>query len=594
MGRIKIGDKLIEKGIVTEEELEKAIELQYKTGNKLTSCIIELGFATSSEILPILVEQVGFKPIDPQAHLDSIQELIQLMPKDLLEQGEILPIKKDENKLILGMIDPFNLEMIDKVQMITGFVVSPVLLMKSDIVEMLEKSSIVKKQNSTIKDEEEQKTIEKAAREFDSATDILGDLSNFEDYEMEKLVEREEGNDEADQGPIIEAVDKIISHAIALKASDIHIEPFDDEVRVRFRVDGVLHLIKTFPKIIARVLSARIKIMSDLNIAERRLPQDGRIKLKIKISATQVKEIDFRVSILPTIYGEKVVMRILDSSGAEVSLENLGMSAEDKAKLESASDRPYGMILITGPTGSGKSTTLYSVLQRVNRGDVNISTAEDPVEYRLKGANQVMCKESIGLSFANVLRSFLRQDPDIIMVGEIRDEETAGIAVKAALTGHLLLSTIHTNDAPSTVQRLLDMGIEPYLLASSLVLIQAQRLGRRICKFCKEEENTAITSQAFATLGLKAEDYVGVKFFKGKGCPRCGGSGYKGRVGFYEVLEMNDAIRSVIKPGVNSGLIRELAIANGMKTLRQDGVAKAVAGLTTLEEVLRVTIENGS
>ncbi|MCX5773664.1 MAG: ATPase, T2SS/T4P/T4SS family [Fusobacteria bacterium] len=594
MARKKLGEKLVKNGIITQEQLVKAVEYQYKTGRKLATCIVELEFATSSQILPLLAEEVGFKPVNPHAYFESIKELVQLMPKDLLENCDILPIEKDGNKLILGMTDPFDLEMIDRVQMVTGFAVSPVLLMKNDIEEMLEKSSVIKKQSTSIKEEEEQNTLEKAEREFASATDILGDLSTFEDYEMEKLVERDEGTEEADQGPIIEAVDKIISHAIALKASDIHIEPFDDEVRVRFRVDGILHLIKTFPKVVARVLSARIKIMSDLNIAERRLPQDGRIKLKIKITPTQVKEIDFRVSILPTIYGEKVVMRILDSSAAEVSLEDLGMSQEDKRKLESASDRPYGMILITGPTGSGKSTTLYSVLQRVNKGDVNISTAEDPVEYRLKGANQVMCKESIGLTFASVLRSFLRQDPDIIMVGEVRDEETAGIAVKAALTGHLVLSTIHTNDAPSTIQRLLDMGIEPYLLASSLVLIQAQRLGRKLCKFCKEEESPSQLALSFEALKLSAEKYKDVKFYKGKGCPRCSGTGYKGRIGFYEVMEMNDAIRASVKPGVNSEIIRELAKANGMQTLREDGVRKAVAGITSLEEVLRVTIENGS
>jgi type IV pilus assembly protein PilB len=387
----------------------------------------------------------------------------------------------------------------------------------------------------------------------------------------------------SDSAPIVRAVNAIIATALNIGASDIHIEPYDKKLRVRCRVDGVLTEIKALPKTVSNALSSRIKIMSDLDIAEKRLPQDGRFRIKSK-----GRDIDFRVSSLPTVHGEKIVMRILDQSNLMLNMEDLGFEKGELERFDKALSSPYGMILVTGPTGSGKSTTLYSALSKVNNPDINISTAEDPVEFQLEGINQVHCRKEIGLDFAAALKSFLRQDPDVIMVGEIRDKETAEISIKAALTGHLVLSTLHTNDAPSTIQRLTNMGIEPFMISASLLLVEAQRLGRRICKECKT--NYKPDRGIFAALGLDYELYKDREFYHGKGCPKCSGTGYKGRVGFYEVMLIDDDLRDAIAEGKNAEHIRKIAVKNGMKTLRMQALSKAEQGVTTLEEVLRVTI----
>jgi type IV pilus assembly protein PilB len=566
-----LGDKLLKAGLISADQLKEALAQQKITKEKIGETLVRLGYIKVEEILPVLAEHIGVSSV--RIDINEIDpEVIQLLPEDLLRKYHVFPLKKTANKLTLAMADPMNVFVIDEVQLRTKSIIKPVFALKKEIERAI--------------DEVYSGGAASSGAGADTAS-LLDELEGFEDVDLEIVdsgMEDLEDQLDSDSAPVVKAVNAIVASAIKMGASDIHIEPYDKHVRVRCRVDGVLMELKKLPKKVIGALVSRVKIMSDLDIAEKRLPQDGRFR-----TIMGGKQIDFRVSCLPTVHGEKVVMRILDQSNLQLDMEMLGFETEELEKFNKALSSPYGMILVTGPTGSGKSTTLYSALSRVNEPDVNISTAEDPVEFQLDGINQVHCKAEIGLSFAAALKSFLRQDPDIIMVGEIRDKETAEISIKAALTGHLVLSTLHTNDAPGTVQRLTNMGIEPFMISASVLLIEAQRLGRRICKACKEpiEPDKGMLS----ALNLDHEEYKDKLFYKGKGCPKCNGTGYKGRVGFYEIMFIDDEIRDLIASNANSDVLRKAAIKNGMKTLRMQALSKAEQGVTTLEEVLRVTIE---
>lgn len=566
--QIMIGDKLLQTGIITQEQLDKALEEQRTTKEKIGEVLVRLGLIKAEELLPILAEHVGVGY--SRINLDETdKEALELIPEDMMRKCMVFPLKKNGNKLTLAMADPMNAFMIDELQLSAKCTIKPVLALKSEIENAI--NTVMNKDDSGAKESE-----------------ILSELDSFsggDDFDMVEGAENIEDGMGADSAPVVKAVSAIISGALKSGASDIHIEPYEKRVRVRYRIDGVMKEISSLPKKISNALSSRVKIMSDLDIAEKRLPQDGRFRIK-----KDGRDIDFRVSVLPTVQGEKAVMRILDKGNLKLDMKDLGFEEIELERFDKALSQPYGMILVTGPTGSGKSTTLYSALNKVNDVDINISTAEDPVEFQMEGINQVHCKPEIGLDFAAALKSFLRQDPDVIMVGEIRDYETAAIAIKAALTGHLVLSTLHTNDAPGTISRLINMGIEPFMIASSLLLVEAQRLGRRICKSCKSEVKA--DPGILAALNLDVEKYKDQTFYKGKGCPVCSGTGYKGRVGFYEVMLINDALRDAIAKGKNTDEIRKVAKEfAGLRTLREAALEKAMKGVTTLEEVLRNTID---
>lgn len=570
--QVMLGDKLLKAGLISADQLKEALDQQKITKEKIGETLVRLGYIKVEEILPVLAEHIGVTSV--RIALDEIDsEVIQLLPEDLMRKYHVFPLKKTTNKLTLAMADPMNVFVIDEVQLRTKSVIRPVFALKKDIEKAIDDVF----SNGGVGNP----TNEEVAN-------LLDEIEGFgegDDLEIiDSGVDDIDANLDSESAPVVKAVNAIIGSAIKMGASDIHIEPYDKLVRVRLRVDGVLIELKSLPKKVIGALASRIKIMSDLDIAEKRLPQDGRFRIK-----AGGKNIDFRVSSLPTVHGEKVVMRILDQSNLQLDMEMLGFEVDELEKFNKALTSPYGMILVTGPTGSGKSTTLYSALSRVNQPDINISTAEDPVEFQLEGINQVHCKAEIGLDFAAALKSFLRQDPDVIMVGEIRDKETAEISIKAALTGHLVLSTLHTNDAPSTIQRLTNMGIEPFMISASLLLVEAQRLGRRICKHCKEEHQP--DKGILSALNVNYEEYKDKTFYKGKGCPKCNGTGYKGRVGFYEVMLIDDELRDMIAENANSDQIRKVAVKNGMRTLRMQALLKAEQGVTTLEEVLRVTIE---
>jgi type IV pilus assembly protein PilB len=562
--QIMLGDKLVQEGIITQAELDKALAEQKRLKEKLGETLVKLGYITNDEILPILASHIGVGSI--RIDRDELNgKLVELVSEDYMRKNLILPIRKENNKLLVAMADPTNVFMIDEIQLRTKQVIKPVLAMKNEIEDALEYL--------------EQSKSNETAKNVDS---ILAELENGDDHIDDDIEDLESGLS-SQSAPIIRVVNAIISKAVRMGASDIHIEPYQKVVRVRVRVDGVLAEIKEIPKNVLNAIVSRVKIMSDLDIAEKRLPQDGRFRIK-----SGGRDIDFRVSTLPTVYGEKIVMRILDKGNLKMELKELGYNEEELTKIYKGISMPYGMILVTGPTGSGKSTTLYSCLNHINTIDKNISTAEDPVEYELQGINQVHCKQEIGLDFATALRSFLRQDPDIIMLGEIRDKETAEICIKAALTGHLVLSTLHTNDAPGAVHRLINMGVEPFMISASLVMVIAQRLARTICPYCKEEKEYDI--KTFQALDLDYEIYKNKKYYIGKGCPKCNGTGYKGRTGIYEIMEIDEGLRDLISKGVNTSILANKAIENGMSTLRMQALQKAEKGIISLEEVLRVTI----
>ncbi|MBI5026491.1 MAG: type IV-A pilus assembly ATPase PilB [Nitrospirae bacterium] len=563
----KLGQVLIANKLISEEQLRKALDLQRKEGGRLGSILVKLGFLDEGKLVTFLSKQYGVPAIDLSEYkIDP--SVTKFIPIEVVQKYQMMPVTRVGATLTIAMVDPSNVFAIDDIKFMTGYNVEPVVATETAIREAIAhhygKSDALQTVMDSLKKQEG------------------GDMLDFVKDEEEESVDIVELKQAVEEAPVVKLVNLILSEAINRGASDVHIEPYEKVFRVRYRVDGVLYDVMQPPLKLRPALCSRIKIMSQLDIAERRLPQDGRIKLRIKD-----REVDLRVSTLPTLFGEKVVMRILDKSSLVLDLTKLGFEVKALQEFNEAINVPYGMILVTGPTGSGKTTTLYSALSTINKIGVNIITAEDPVEYNLMGINQVQMKEEIGLTFAASLRSFLRQDPDIIMVGEIRDFETAEIGVKAALTGHLVLSTLHTNDAPSTISRLLNMGIEPFLVSASVVLIVAQRLSRKICQKCKEEEK--VPASALVKIGFTEEEAKTVKCFRGKGCPACGGTGYKGRIALYEVMPVKDEIKELILEGAAASEIKKSAVRLGMKTLRMSGLTKVSEGVTSIEEVLRVT-----
>ncbi len=565
----RLGDLLVTAGLITPEQLQQALLEQKRSNEKLGSILVRLGMLGEDQLISFLARQYGLPSIT-LSQLDIDSEVLKLVPAQMAKKYEVLPVKRVGNALTLAMADPTNVFAIDEVAFATNLQVLPVVASQGAIRKAIERNY-----------------DPQAAVLADVMTAMDGDAANVEvvegGEETAAKVDVFELQESADEAPVVKLVNMVLVDAIRRGASDIHLEPYEKVFRVRFRIDGVLHEMMTPPKRLEAAMISRIKIMASLDIAERRLPQDGRIKLRYLS-----REIDFRVSTLPTMFGEKVVLRILDKEALKLDLTHLGFDPWSLEQFTKAIRSPYGMVLITGPTGSGKTTTLYSAIHTVNSPDINIMTVEDPVEYNLKGVNQAQVKEDIGRTFAAVLRSFLRQDPDVILVGETRDLETAQIAVRAALTGHLVFTTLHTNDCPSTVARLLDMGIPPFLVSSSLLLILAQRLARKICSQCKEAY--AIDEETLVPYGHAPQGLGRCTLHKGKGCATCNFTGLKGRVAIYEVMPVTQELRDMILANAPAAEIRELARRQGMKTLRETGLLKVLDGTTTVEEVLRVTL----
>ncbi|MBI5327060.1 MAG: type IV-A pilus assembly ATPase PilB [Deltaproteobacteria bacterium] len=560
----RLGDLLVREKLITAEQLKKAVEKQRSSGGRLGYNLSKLGYISEKDLTTFLSRQYGIPSVDlASAEIDP--EVMKLIPEGVANKYQVIPISRTGSTLVVAMADPSNVFVIDDIKFLTGYNVESRIASDASIRTAIEKHYASQEAEMDIGD---------VMTEFDEV-EVIHDEEKVDVSDLKKDVE---------DAPVVKLVNIILTDAIKRGASDIHVEPYEKSFRVRYRVDGVLSEVMKPPIKLKNAIVSRIKIMSNLDIAERRLPQDGRIKMKLG----KDKEMDYRVSVLPTLFGEKVVMRLLDKSMLQLDMTKLGF--EDKAlkDFKDAIEKPWGMVLVTGQTGSGKTTTLYSALSELNKVSDNISTAEDPVEFNFAGINQVQMHDAIGLNFASTLRSFLRQDPDIIMVGEIRDFETAEIAVKAALTGHLVLSTLHTNDAPSTVNRLLNMGIEPFLIASATNLILAQRLARKICKDCKEE--VYISPQALIDIGVIPEEARSLKCFHGKGCATCGGSGYKGRIALYEVMPFTDGLKELVLNGASSAELKRGAIKEGMKTLRMSGITKMKQGVITIEEVVRATM----
>jgi type IV pilus assembly protein PilB len=559
----RLGELLVRENLISLQQLQRAQEEQKRTGGRLGYSLTKMGIIGEGELTSFLSKQYGVPSIN-LADFEIDPELIKMVPVEVAKKHQVLPINRAGSTLIVAMSDPSNIYAIDDLKFLTGYNIEVVVASEVAI------------------DEAVNRYYEKQV----SYSDVLGDIGDEEEVgvadsgEQLNVVDLERSAEEA---PVIKLCNVILLNAIKKHASDIHIEPYEKSFRVRYRIDGVLYEEQPLPMRLRNAITSRFKIMSQLDIAERRLPQDGRIKLKIG----KDKEMDFRVSVLPTLFGEKIVMRLLDKSNLQLDMTKLGFGEKQLADFMKAIHQPFGMVLVTGPTGSGKTTTLYSALSELNKITENISTAEDPVEYNLAGINQVQMHDDIGLNFAASLRAFLRQDPDIIMVGEIRDFETAEIGVKAALTGHLVLSTLHTNDAPSTVSRLLNMGVEPFLVTASVNLILAQRLARRICGECKGPIDP--NAQALTDLGMKPEQAQTVKLFKGKGCRVCSNTGYKGRIALYEVMPFSEPLKELVLQGSSTTELKAEAIRQGMKTLRMSGLSRIVEGMTTIEEVGRVT-----
>lgn len=567
---LRLGDLLVKMSRITEQQLIEALKVQKNEGGKLGEIIIKMNFITEKGILEALSDQFGI----PQINLDQTEinpDVIPLIPLNTIRRFHIMPIRKMNNMLTIAISDPTKAFDLKEIKLLTGLDIEPLLASENAI------SKAIETHYETNHAAELRKFMDGLGVGADASLEIVEEEEKGDITKLES---------DAKLPPVVQIVNHIFTEAIAKGASDIHIEPYEDRARVRYRIDGLLYEALTLPLKYKDGVMSRVKVLTKMDIAEKRLPQDGRIKIQMKLSG-RMKNLDIRVSTTPTIFGEKVVMRLLDREGLMLDMAKLGFEPESLRKFEEAIFKPWGMILVTGPTGSGKTNTLYSAIGRINSPDTNIMTVEDPVEFNLGGINQVQVHESIDLTFASVLRSFLRQDPNIILVGEIRDNETADIAVKASLTGHLVLSTLHTNDAPSTIIRLIDMGIDSYLVATSVILIAAQRLVRRICSACKEEIN--IPPKALLNIGFSEEDAATVKIFKGKGCPKCNNTGYKGRVGLFEVMQVSPAVRDMILSDASVADIRKQCIDEGMLTLRQSGLAKIRNGVTTIEEVIRET-----
>src|SRR5438445_2349526 len=564
----RLGDLLVADGLLTPAQLQKALGEQKGSTEKLGSILIKLGFINEEQLIGFLSRQYGVPSIT-LAQLDIDPAVLRLVPAPIARKYEVIPVRKMGNSLALAMADPTNVFALDDISFMTNLQVLPLVASQTAIKKSIDRNY-------------ESKTEAISTVLSDMQTD-LANVEVVEEGEEGAKVDVFELKESADEAPVVKLVNMVLVDAIQKGASDIHFESYEKIFRIRFRMDGMLHEMLAPPKRLESAILSRLKIMSNLDIAERRLPQDGRIKLRYNN-----REIDFRVSTLPTIFGEKAVLRILDKEALKLDLTQLGFDEWSLDKFNAAIHQPYGMVLITGPTGSGKTTTLYSAIHTINNPDVNIMTAEDPVEYNLKGVNQLQVNEGIGRTFAAALRSFLRQDPDVILVGETRDLETAQISIRAALTGHLVFTTLHTNDCPSTIARLLEMGIQPFLLSSSLLLILAQRLARRLCAACKEPYE--VDEESLAPYGHVPTGRGKVTIHKSKGCPTCSFTGMKGRVAIYEVMPISEELKDAILRSATIAAIREIAQSQGMKTLRQAALLKVLAGTTSIEEVLRVTL----
>ncbi|MDQ1523379.1 MAG: type pilus assembly protein PilB [Pyrinomonadaceae bacterium] len=598
----KLGEILVRENILTPQQLREALDYQREHGGRLGFNLVKLGLVSDDMVTAVLSRQYGV----PSVNLDLFDveaSVIRLIPREVADKYSVLPLSRVGATLTLAMVDPTNVFAMDDIKFMTGLNIEPVVVSEAGVQEAIEQYyggtreiELASMVEATLAGSNGNGHSNGNGNGFSMASDAVSLAQLDFDEEAAEDVEVIDEDDEIDvsslarmseDAPVVRLVNVLLVDALQRGASDIHIEPYEKEMRIRFRIDGVLYDVMHPPLRLRDALISRIKIMSKLDISEKRLPQDGRIKIKLR-SEGRSRELDFRVSTLPTLFGEKVVMRLLDKEKLMLDMTKLGFEPESLVKFKRNIERPYGMVLVTGPTGSGKTNTLYSALQSLNTTETNIMTAEDPVEFNLVGINQVQMKEQIGLNFAAALRSFLRQDPNIVLVGEIRDFETAEIAIKAALTGHLVLSTLHTNDAPSTISRLMNMGIEPFLVATSVNLIQAQRLIRRVCTECKEVVPTP--AEALVEIGFTPDEARDIKIFKGKGCAKCNNTGYKGRVGLYEVMEITDDIRELILIGASALELRKRAIENGMLTLRASGLVKIRNGVTTIEEVVRETV----
>ena len=614
----KLGEILVRENLINAEQLREALEYQRQSGGRLGSNLVKLGFISDDVITAVLSRQYGV----PSINLELFQieeETINLISQEVALKYSVLPISKVGSTLTMAMADPTNVFAMDDIKFMTGLNVEPVIASETSIQTSIARyysnsrsielvgigssdsyerigAKSFKNGNGNgngngsgngvvIEQKISQEDLNVSLDRFEfGKTDAGEDLEIIEENEEIDLAQLARASEDA---PVVRLVNVLLVDSLRRGASDIHIEPYEKDFRIRFRIDGILYDVMHPPMRMRDALLSRMKIMAKLDISEKRLPQDGRIKIKVKID-NRSRELDFRVSTLPTLFGEKIVLRLLDKEKLMLDMTKLGFEQASLDIFQRNIAKPYGMVLVTGPTGSGKTNTLYSALQALNTSETNIMTAEDPVEFNLPGINQVQMKEQIGLNFAAALRSFLRQDPNIVLVGEIRDFETAEIAIKAALTGHMVLSTLHTNDAPSTISRLVNMGIEPFLVATSVNIIQAQRLIRRICKDCKEEVNIPV--EGLIEAGFPPEEAETLKLYKGKGCKTCNGTGYKGRVGLYEVMEITDELRELIIIGASAIELRKKAVELGMITLRQSGLYKLREGITTIEEVVKETV----
>jgi len=568
----RLGEILVKDSLISADQLKQALDYQKKNGGRLGTCLVKLGLVSDDDITAVLSRQYGVPSINLKFY-EVDPAVIKLVPQETAVRYQIVPLSRVGSTLTIAMTDPTNVFAMDDIKFMTGFNVEPVVASETAISEAIHKFY-----GEVESVEELDKVMKDLTGDEADALELAAEETEMDLASLSKA---------AEEAPIIKLCNLILTDAVKRGASDIHVEPYEKEFRVRFRIDGILQNVMAPPLKLKDAMTSRMKIMSKLDISEKRLPQDGRIMIKY-LKDGKKKELDFRVSTVPTLFGEKIVLRLLDKENLRLDMTKLGFEPEALAKFERQILKPYGMVLVTGPTGSGKTNTLYSSVARLNTPETNIMTAEDPVEFQLPGINQVQMKEQIGLNFASALRAFLRQDPNIILVGEIRDFETAEIAVKAALTGHMVLSTLHTNDAPSTISRLMNMGIEPFLVATSVNLICAQRLVRRICVQCKEP--LQIQAPALIEAGYSPDEAAKTIVQHGKGCATCNNTGYKGRVGLYEVMEINDELRELILVGASALEIKKKALEQGMITLRRSGLQKVASGQTTMEEVLRETV----
>ena len=601
----KLGEILVRENLLTPQQLREALDYQREHGGRLGFNLVKLGLVSDDMITAVLSRQYGVPSVNLEL-FDIDETVLRLIPREVAEKYSVLPLSRVGATLTLAMVDPTNVFAMDDIKFMTGLNIEPVVVSEASVQNAIGTYYDLSREivlAGVASDDEYHANGNSNGNgnghgHFAVPSDALTlDQLDFDGGVVDDEVEVVKDDDDeidlsnltrmSEDAPVVRLVNVLLVDALSRGASDIHVEPYEKDLRIRFRIDGVLYDVMHPPMRLRDALVSRIKIMSKLDISEKRLPQDGRIKIKLRHHGRS-RELDFRVSTLPTLFGEKVVLRILDKDKLMLDMTKLGFEPESLVKFQRNISKPYGMVLVTGPTGSGKTNTLYSALQSLNTIDTNIMTAEDPVEFNLEGINQVQMKEQIGLNFAAALRSFLRQDPNIILVGEVRDFETAEIAIKAALTGHLVLSTLHTNDAPSTISRLMNMGIEPFLVATSVNLIQAQRLIRRVCSDCKTEQ--PVPAEALAEVGFSLAEAKQLKTYKGAGCKTCNNTGYKGRIGLYEVMEVTDDIRELILIGASSLELRKRAIEDGMITLRESGLHKIRSGVTTVEEVVRETV----